>query len=270
VVLEASGLVKRFGGVTAVDGVSLAVRRGETVGLIGPNGAGKTTLFELLGGFTRPDEGSVGFVGRDVSRLGPEDRARRGLIRSFQDAALFPTMTVDEVVRLALERTDPTRPLRSVLGFPGGERAKAVRARAIIERMGLQAYRAAPVQQLSTGTRRIAELACLVALEPTVLLLDEPSSGIAQRETEALVELLRQLKHELELTLVVIEHDIPMIMELSDRLVVMETGRVIADGPPELVRADPRVIDAYLGASAVAIERSGTRTVAASAAGRRR
>ena len=126
--------------------------------------------------------------------------------------------------------------------------------------MGLASYRSTPIRELSTGTRRIAELACLVALEPTVLLLDEPSSGIAQRETEALGGLLRDLKSDLDLTIVVIEHDIPMVMSLSDRIVVMETGRVIAEGAPAAVRADQRVIDAYLGTSAVALERSGSQT----------
>jgi ABC-type branched-subunit amino acid transport system ATPase component/ABC-type branched-subunit amino acid transport system permease subunit len=263
VVLEADGLRRSFGGVRAVDGVSLTVRRGETLGLIGPNGAGKTTLFELLSGFTKPDDGRVLFAGADVSRLGPEARASLGLIRSFQDAALFPTMTVDEVVALSLERVSPTGFLRSAAGLHGADRAKTARARELVDRMGLAQYRSKLIQELSTGTRRIAELACLIALEPTVLLLDEPSSGIAQRETEALAELLRDLREELDLTLVIIEHDIPMIMSLSDRIVVMETGTVLAEGPPAVVRADPRVVEAYLGGAAAAIERSGTTAPAA-------
>ena len=256
--LECVGLVKHFGGIRAVDDVSFHVRTGETVGLIGPNGAGKTTLFELLGGFTRPDRGRVGFAGRDVTRLGPEARARLGLIRSFQDAALFPTMTVEETVMLALERVLPTSFLRSCAGLTGADREKRRRAAEIVELMGLGRYRHAQIQELSTGTRRITELACLVALEPTVLLLDEPSSGIAQRETEALGTLLGELKRELSLTLLVIEHDIPLIMSLADRIVVMDVGQVIATGPPEIVRTDPRVVEAYLGGSIEAIARSGT------------
>ncbi|HWC36376.1 MAG TPA: ATP-binding cassette domain-containing protein [Mycobacteriales bacterium] len=256
--LDATHLSKRFGGVTAVDDVSFAVRAGETVGLIGPNGAGKTTTFEILGGFTKPDAGAVRFDRRDVSRLGPEARARLGLIRSFQDAALFPTMTVEETVTLAQERLQRTSFIGSVLGISGrSERAKRLRSRELIGMLGLDGYKDRQIRELSTGTRRISEIACLVALEPTCLLLDEPSSGIAQRETEALGALLDDLKRQLDLTLVVIEHDIPLIMGISDRIVAMADGVVICDATPDVVRNDPRVIDAYLGGSITAIERSG-------------
>ncbi|MFP5327491.1 MAG: ATP-binding cassette domain-containing protein, partial [Acidimicrobiia bacterium] len=257
VLLRAEGLCKSFGGVTAVDGVSIEVSVGETLGLIGPNGAGKTTLFEILGGFTRPDQGSVRFDGRDVSDLGPESRGRLGLIRSFQDAALFPTMTVQECVQLALEKRDPTGLLRSSLGMFGSERRKQALARELIGFMGLDRYRVKQIQELSTGTRRITELACLIALEPVLLLLDEPSSGIAQRESEALGVLLRDIKDQLQASLLIIEHDITLVMSLSDRIVAMDTGRVICEGTPEVVRNDPRVVEAYLGGSLAAIERSG-------------
>src|SRR4051812_41093008 len=258
--LEARSLSKRFGGVMAVRDVSLRVRAGETVGLIGPNGAGKTTTFELLGGFTRPDSGRVIFDRRDVSPLGPEGRARLGLIRSFQDAALFPTMTVRETVMLAMERVQPTGFLSSALGFTVGERAKSSRVDELISVMGLGAYRDKQIQELSTGTRRITEIACLVALEPVCLLLDEPSSGIAQRETEALGQLLVDLKTQLDLTLVIIEHDIPLVMGISDRIVAMADGAVIAEGTPDVVRRDPAVVSAYLGGSVEALGRSGSVT----------
>jgi ABC-type branched-subunit amino acid transport system ATPase component/ABC-type branched-subunit amino acid transport system permease subunit len=257
VLLEGIGLAKSFGGVAAVRDVSLKVRAGEIVGLIGPNGAGKTTTFELLGGFTRPDRGRVVFDGEDVSDLGPEERGRRGLIRSFQDAALFPTMTVLDAARLSFERVQPTSFFRSVLGLPGAERDKDRMARELVGAMGLDAYRNKQIQELSTGTRRITEIACLLALRPTLLLLDEPSSGIAQRETEALGTLLRTIKDELDLTMLIIEHDIPLIMGLSDRIVAMDAGAVIAVGRPEVVRTDPLVVEAYLGGSLAAIERSG-------------
>ncbi|MCU1602994.1 MAG: putative transporter ATPase and permease protein [Frankiales bacterium] len=255
-VLEAVALRKSFGGVHAVRGVSFTVGQGETLGLIGPNGAGKTTTFELLAGFTRLDSGVVRYGGRNVSRLGPERRGQLGLIRSFQDAALFPTLTVLECVQVALERVEPTSLTRSLLGLRGQDRRKLKRAEELVAWMGLERYRSSQIQELSTGTRRITEIACLVALEPQVLLLDEPSSGVAQKETEALGRLLVRLKEQLGLTLVIIEHDIPLIMGLSDRIVCMADGEVIAAGTPEAVRHDPVVVEAYLGGSVTAIERS--------------
>lgn len=255
-ILEVAGLAKSFGGVHAVRGVTFDVRSKETLGLIGPNGAGKTTTFELLGGFTKADRGQVRFQGQDVTGLTPEARGRLGLIRSFQDAALFSTLTVRETVRLALERDHPTAFLPAVLGLPAGERAKAALVDDLLDFMGLNSYRASQIRELSTGTRRITEIACLVALRPTLLLLDEPSSGVAQRETEALGSLLVDLKEELDLTLVVIEHDIPLVMELSDRIIAMADGELISAGSPEHVRHDPVVVESYLGGSDAAIERS--------------
>ena len=260
VLLDATDLSRSFGGVHAVRHVSLSVREGETVGLIGPNGAGKTTTFEVLGGFVRPDAGTVRFLDRDVTALSPEGRAQMGLIRSFQDAALFPTMTVTECVMLALERVRPTSFLLSLTGYAGGERRKEQIARQLISYLGLDRYRDKQTRELSTGTRRITEIACLVALEPRFLLLDEPSSGIAQRETEALGGLLEKLKRELGLTLLVIEHDMPLIMGISDRIVAMADGRVICTGTPTEVMADPLVAEAYLGGNISAVERSGART----------
>jgi ABC-type branched-subunit amino acid transport system ATPase component/ABC-type branched-subunit amino acid transport system permease subunit len=267
--LAATGVGKAFGGIQAVRGVDLVVWPGETVGLIGPNGAGKTTTFELLAGFTRADGGRVRFAGRDITHLRPEARARLGLIRSFQDAALFPTLTVMECIELALERVQPTRFVGSVLGFRRAERERRQRAEELLSWMGLERYRASQVQELSTGTRRIAELACLVALEPEVLLLDEPSSGVAQRETEALAELLDRLKVELGMALVVIEHDIPMVMGISDRIVCMADGEVISEGRPDEVRTDPRVVEAYLGLDDAAIARSDHRSRSSSSTSRK-
>jgi len=255
--LRATDLSRTFGGVRAVDGISLEVRVGETVGLIGPNGAGKTTTFELLSGFTRPDSGTVWFDGHDVTVLGPEQRARLGLIRSFQDSALFPTMTVTEAVALAMERSLPTGFFSSVAGFSITERSKQRRAREIVSLMGLDPYRDMQIQELSTGTRRITEIACLVATQPTLLLFDEPSTGIAQRETEVLGDVIRGIKETLGVTLVVIEHDMPLIMGLADRIIAMADGRVIAAGPPDVVKHDPVVVEAYLGGSVAAIDRSG-------------
>ncbi len=254
--LHADGLHKSFGGVRAVDGVSLEVFAGETVGLIGPNGAGKTTTFELLSGFLKPDEGSVWFDGQEATFLGPEARARLGLVRSFQDSALFPTMTVTDAVTVSLERLFPTKFASSVAGFSFNERARERKAREIVELMGLEPYRHMQIMELSTGTRRITEIACLVAARPTLLLFDEPSTGIAQRETEALGALLQRIKEALGVTLLVIEHDMPLIMGLADRIIAMADGQIIASGPPDLVQKDPGVVEAYLGGRLEAIERS--------------
>jgi ABC-type branched-subunit amino acid transport system ATPase component/ABC-type branched-subunit amino acid transport system permease subunit len=248
-VLVASEITVRYGHVRALDGMSLRVRYGETLGIIGPNGSGKTTLFKVLSGFVRPASGSVELDGRDVSSLAPESRARLGLIRSFQDSMLFPTLTVRDAVRVALERGAPTRLLPSGLSLPSArsrERSKGSRADELVEAMGLVPFRDKLVGELSTGTRRICELCCLVALAPKVLLLDEPSSGIAQAETEALAELLRAVKARLGATLVVIEHDMPLVMGLSDRIVAMASGAAIAEGTPSEVQADARIIESYL------------------------
>ncbi len=258
VLLSVDAVSKRFGGVRACEKVSFDVMRGETVGLIGPNGAGKTTLFEILGGFTRADSGAVRFLGSDITNTSAESRARQGLIRSFQDAPLFPTMTVTDTVRLAYERRMPSSLFVSLAALQSQERRIRREADQLVDLLGLGSYARKAVHELSTGTRRITELACLIALEPTLLLLDEPSSGVAQRETEALGELLKAIKAHLGTTVLIIEHDIPLVRSLSDRLVAMESGRLIAIGAPAAVLVDPQVVSSYLGGSTVAIERSGS------------
>ena len=258
--LVVTDLARHFGGVVAVDGVDFEVRRGEILGVIGPNGAGKTTVFEIVAGFTTPDSGQVVFDGADLTWATPEERARAGLVRSFQDAALFPTLTVRETLMVARERTDPTRLWVAAVGAPKADRTKAAEADELMERMGLTPYANQLIAELSTGTRRVVEIACLLTLQPRVLLLDEPSAGIAQAESEALGELLLGIRHQLGTTMVVIEHDLPLLSRLSDRMIAMNLGKVIATGTPDEVRQHPEVVRSYLGiesATSAAVMRSG-------------
>ncbi len=254
--LQVQGIKRSFGGVHAVRGVTFDVRQGEVVGIIGPNGAGKTTLFEIIAGFTDPDGGSVTFNGKPVTRMTPQKRAGLGLARSFQDARLFSTLTVLETVMTAGERTAPSGLGVAALGAHGNETVKAERARELIDLMGLGAMVDKQVGELSTGTRRVVELTCLLALDPVLLLLDEPSSGVAQADGPALGELLRRVNKETGVSLVVIEHDLPLLAHIADRLIAMDTGRIIADGEPDEVRAHPDVVRSYLGTDDAAVQRS--------------
>jgi len=258
--LRTADVTVGFGGNLAVHDVSMEVRAGEVVGIIGPNGAGKTTLFDLLSGYLPPDRGRVLLGEVDVTGAGPDERARRGLGRSFQDARLFPGLTVEEAVAVACERWIGSKdPLSAALHLPwayDSEAAVEGRVAELVELLGLGPHRTKLVRELSTGTRRVADLACLLAHRPTVILLDEPSSGIAQRETEALGPLLRRIRDETGASLVVVEHDIPLVRSVADRLIAMDRGAVIADGPPAAVLADDAVVTAYLGVDQTAIERS--------------
>jgi ABC-type branched-subunit amino acid transport system ATPase component len=240
--------------------VSIEVAAAEIVGVIGPNGAGKTTLFDLLSGYLAPDRGRIFLGPTDVTDEGPDQRARAGLGRSFQDARLFPGLTVEEAIAVACERWVAVRdPMSAALRLPwsyDSERAVDARVAELVELLGLGPHRTKLVRELSTGTRRVADLACLLAHRPTVILLDEPSSGIAQRETEALSPLLRRIRDETGASLVVVEHDIPLVRSVADRIVAMDRGAVIADGPPADVLRHEAVVTAYLGVDHAAIERS--------------
>jgi ABC-type branched-subunit amino acid transport system ATPase component/MFS family permease len=252
-VLSVEGLGKRFGAVTAVEGVSFDLAKGQILGVIGPNGAGKTTLFDLVSGFTEPDSGVVRLDGADVTDLSPDARARLGLGRSFQDARLFPSLTVIEAVSLSLERRLEVRdPVAAAIGLRAVARAEswvARRAAEIIDLMGLANFADLFVSELSTGTRRLVDLACALAHEPTALLLDEPSSGIAQRETEALAPVLRRIRDATGAGVLLIEHDLPLVTSVADEMLALHLGRVVVRGRPEEVVAHPQVAAAYLGSA---------------------
>jgi branched-chain amino acid transport system ATP-binding protein len=260
-VLSCRAVTKRFGGVNALTDVSLQVDPGEIVGLIGQNGAGKTTLMDCISGFHDLDDGAIVFRGVDVTDWAPYERARSRLGRSFQEARLFPSLTVLETVEVACERTVANRSLvADATRQPASYLAAGVttaRAEELVALLGLDRYAHTPTSALSTGTRRIVELACLLAEDPVLMLLDEPSAGVAQRETEALGPLLRRVRDHTGAAMLVIEHDMPLLSGLCDRLVAMELGSVIVDGSPTEVLEHPAVIASYLGTDAAAINRSG-------------
>jgi ABC-type branched-subunit amino acid transport system ATPase component/ABC-type branched-subunit amino acid transport system permease subunit len=253
-VLSCSDLTVRFGGLTAVDGAGLSVQESEIVGLIGPNGAGKTTLVDGLSGFVTPDEGTVRFAGADVTGLGPRLRALAGLARSFQDSRLFPGLTVAENLALASERTAaPPGPLAAALRLPGSGQFEAgvgERVDRLLAELGLEPWRDRFPTQLSTGLRRLVELGSLIAQEPRVLLLDEPSAGLAEPETEALGRLLLRVRDRTACAVVIVAHDVPLLLTIADRLVAMDLGKVVADGPPGEVVRHPDVVRSYLGTAA--------------------
>jgi len=260
-VLEVEGLTKRFGGITAVSDVTFALRQGEILGLIGPNGAGKTTIVDLISGLLPSDGGTVRLLGQEVSRWGPDRRAARGLGRSFQDARIFASLTVAENIAVGLERHIEVRDhLSSLLYLPAMQDSEAdvmFTVNELIELLHLEAYRDKFVSELSTGSRRIVDLAMSIAHDPSVLILDEPSSGIAQRETEALGPLLESIKAETGCSMLVIEHDMPLITSISDEILALDLGSIVTRGTPDEVLNDPFVIESYLGTRGVATQRSG-------------
>jgi ABC-type branched-subunit amino acid transport system ATPase component len=273
-VLECQAISKNFGAVRVLNDIDLTVHNGEILGLIGHNGAGKTTLFDVICGFLPSDRGHVILDGIDVTASTPSDRAFLGLGRSFQEARLFPALTVAETVAVALERHLESKDLvAAALRLPAStlsEHTVNERVGELLGQLGLNRYARSPIGELSTGTRRIVELACVLAQEPSVVLLDEPTAGVAQKETEALAPLLKRVRADTGCTMVVIDHDMPLLTGLCDRLVALELGQVIAAGPPATVLENPRVIESYLGVESSTIERSGARPAGSKPAAKKR
>jgi ABC-type branched-subunit amino acid transport system ATPase component/ABC-type branched-subunit amino acid transport system permease subunit len=256
--LETTGVSVSFGGLRAVDDVSLRVMPGEMVGLIGTNGAGKSTLLNAISGFVS-SQGRIEVLGKPVDHMRASRRHALGLGRGFQAAKLYPELTVRETLMVSLEARERSLLVPSMFGIPpsrGAERRKRSEADELIMFLGLGAFAENYISGLSTGTRRIVELGSLLAVDARVLLLDEPTGGVAQKETEAFGPLIKRIQHELEASVVVIEHDMPLVMSISDRVYCLEAGAVIAEGSPDEVRNDPLVISSYLGTDDRAIERS--------------
>jgi ABC-type branched-subunit amino acid transport system ATPase component/ABC-type branched-subunit amino acid transport system permease subunit len=269
VALRTNDLTVHYGGINALDAVSIEVDAGEIVGLIGTNGAGKSTLMNAIGGFV-PSRGVVQIFGEDLSSSSASSRARRGLGRTFQSATLFPELTVHETIQLALEARGRTGLLAAALCLPRSlrmEHRRRAEADDLIDFLGLGRYARSYISDLSTGTRRVVELAGLLAVDARLLCLDEPTAGLAQRETEAFGPLITEIRRELDASVLVIEHDMPLIMSMSDRVYCLELGTTIAQGEPAQVRHDPKVIASYLGTDERSIARSGSIANAGSTAG---
>jgi branched-chain amino acid transport system ATP-binding protein len=248
--LSVDGISLAFGGLSVLERVSFEARAGELLALIGPNGAGKTSVLNAVSGIYRANSGAIRLEGRDITRLKAHDIAALGVARTFQHGELFPHMSVVENLLVARHSRLETGIIGECFFLPAVRRAEIEHRRRVEEILGfveLERYRHRQVDALPFGMQKIVGFARALAMEPKVLLLDEPSAGLNREERENLARFILRARHELPIALVWVEHDMQMVADLADRLCVLESGRMIAEGPPQVVLRDPRVVEAYLG-----------------------
>jgi branched-chain amino acid transport system ATP-binding protein len=249
-VLEVEGLSKTFKGLQAVDGYRLRLHPGEILGIIGPNGAGKSTVFNLLTGHLSPTRGTIRFQGRDITGFPPDRIAQLGIGRTFQNIRLFSSMTVMENVECARQLHDRSRMLPTLLTWPTFQRGEERLARESLDELrlfGLEDRAGAMATSLPYGDQRRLEIVRALALKPRLLLLDEPTAGMNSTESSFVLDLIRRIRDQYQLTIILVEHNMPLVMRLCERIQVLNYGQIIAEGTPEMVRGDPRVIESYLG-----------------------
>ena len=249
-VIEVKDVIMRFGGVTAVDHLNMAIPKGSIVGLIGPNGAGKTTAFNVITGFYTPTEGDVFFNGKKITGVPPHKICGLGMARTFQNIRLFYNETALENVMIGRHVRRSGHWWGAMLGLPGTmKEEKEIRRKAeeLLDRIGLSEYRDEPASSLPYGAQRRLEIARALATEPSFLLLDEPAAGMNPQESLELMNFIRQIRDEFNLTILLIEHDMKVVMGVCEHIWVLEYGKLIAEGDADAIRSNPRVIEAYLG-----------------------